>query len=1053
MLENNQNKNNHNKSLSSNNRDDNINVIVRIRGIGNDENYESSFLNILDEKTIQVDDKTYYYDYIANMNSTQEEMFQHCAKRICDNSLKGYNGTIFAYGQTGSGKTYTLLGRNITKYIEQKTNTNYSFENINSLEINEMSQDNDLMNINMNTNNRKTDNSYQNLYNYDVNDQGIGLLPRIIYYLFQNSQKTENVDFKFKISYLEIYQNNISDLLNPDNSKFIQLRDTGSNIILDGLRKLIINSPEEAIKFVIQGNKLRHTAATLMNNESSRSHAVISIYIEKTISQKENKNRTKIQKSVFHIIDLAGSERQDKTGANGERTREAGGINKSLMNLKRVITSIIKNQKQVPYRDSKLTHLLKDSLGGNSKTSIIAAISPFDKNKSETISTLIFAQDAKKVKNHALVNEEVSAGYNLREMKFLENYNTVLQENFKLKEELMRYRREQKDNSTIINLQDIEGFDRGLNEISRDINNLKEQNARLKDEIEKSDLEIKIRDKKIESQKEQMNNYVGHIRSLIKEKNDYFAKNSILTGQLKEEENEKIKLEKHYKDQILIMEENNTKTDQIINNKGVMIDELTKRINEYINKIAEKDKQIHELSLGLEEKNNTINEIKNKKDNEIETIQNLTKKINQLNEENERKQKEIEELRKNNKEIKCSGINLLRKSDEDRLKISDEIAELKNIIKDRDKKIENAKKLYHSLEQAKLLIENKLEEKSNNINSYLKEISNLNQRNRILKVNYDILKADYDKLYTDSDNTNESNINSNTQNHSKNIFKEKSNNLSKRNAGQRNKAKNSSKSPSPINNLNNVNNNYKKCYEELKQKYEATLKKISGGKKIKNVQDLLDKLNIIEKDLNECRRIMNSSFTKIQDLLSKDVLVSDILNQPFDFNCNYLDGNIEQKFFVFFEKFLEFHMLLENQLKNMKEQNEILNQNIHLNEEKKELFELNNNDDKSLNSLIANVAYKSIAKNRKGYLFNNLSTNTKKAFEGYNIEYTEIQETKEEEKNNENNNGNDNNNKYDAVNLKQDINKKNIKINMYPNKTNNNNNILNLFGKENSNIK
>jgi kinesin family protein 15 len=1053
MLENNQNKNNHNKSLSSNNRDDNINVIVRIRGIGNDENYESSFLNILDEKTIQVDDKTYYYDYIANMNSTQEEMFQHCAKRICDNSLKGYNGTIFAYGQTGSGKTYTLLGRNITKYIEQKTNTNYSFENINSLEINEMSQDNDLMNINMNTNNRKTDNSYQNLYNYDVNDQGIGLLPRIIYYLFQNSQKTENVDFKFKISYLEIYQNNISDLLNPDNSKFIQLRDTGSNIILDGLRKLIINSPEEAIKFVIQGNKLRHTAATLMNNESSRSHAVISIYIEKTISQKENKNRTKIQKSVFHIIDLAGSERQDKTGANGERTREAGGINKSLMNLKRVITSIIKNQKQVPYRDSKLTHLLKDSLGGNSKTSIIAAISPFDKNKSETISTLIFAQDAKKVKNHALVNEEVSAGYNLREMKFLENYNSVLQENFKLKEELMRYRREQKDNNTIINLQDIEGFDRGLNEISRDINNLKEQNARLKDEIEKSDLEIKIRDKKIESQKEQMNNYVGHIRSLIKEKNDYFAKNSILTGQLKEEENEKIKLEKHYKDQILIMEENNTKTDQIINNKGVMIDELTKRINEYINKIAEKDKQIHELSLGLEEKNNTINEIKNKKDNEIETIQNLTKKINQLNEENERKQKEIEELRKNNKEIKCSGINLLRKSDEDRLKISDEIAELKNIIKDRDKKIENAKKLYHSLEQAKLLIENKLEEKSNNINSYLKEISNLNQRNRILKVNYDILKADYDKLYTDSDNTNESNTNSNTQNHSKNIFKEKSNNLSKRNAGQRNKAKNSSKSPSPINNLNNVNNNYKKCYEELKQKYEATLKKISGGKKIKNVQDLLDKLNIIEKDLNECRRIMNSSFTKIQDLLSKDVLISDILNQPFDFNCNYLDGNIEQKFFVFFEKFLEFHMLLENQLKNMKEQNEILNQNIHLNEEKKELFELNNNDDKSLNSLIANVAYKSIAKNRKGYLFNNLSTNTKKAFEGYNIEYTEIQETKEEEKNNENNNGNDNNNKYDAVNLKQDINKKNIKINMYPNKTNNNNNILNLFGKENNNIK
>ena len=195
---------------------------------------------------------------------------------------------------------------------------------------------------------------------------------------------------------------------------------------------------------------------------------------------------------------------------------------------------------------------------------------------------------------------------------------------------------------------------------------------------------------------------------------------------------------------------------------------------------------------------------------------------------------------------------------------------------------------------------------------------------------------------------------------------------------------------------------------------------------------------------------MNSSYDKIQDIFSKDMFISDLANQPFNFNCNSLDSSIEQKFFVIFEKFIEFYMIKENQIKSMKEQNEILNQNIHLNEEKKELFELNNNDDKSLNSLIANVVYKSIAKNRKGYLFNNLSTNTKKAFEGYNNECTEIQEAKEEEKNNENNNGNNNNNKYNAINLKQDVNKKNIKINMYLNE-NNNNNILNLFGKENNN--
>ena len=1054
MLENNQNLNNNKKSVSSNNRDDNINVVVRIRGIRSDENYKCCQFNIIDKKTIQVDDKTFYYDYVADMNSTQDEIFQHCAKRICDNSLKGYNGTIFAYGQTGSGKTYTLLGRNITNYIEHRANNNYSFDNTNSLEINDISQDNDLMNIDMNVNNRKSESSNQNLYSYDLNDQGIGLLPRIIYYLFQNSQKTENVEFKFKISYLEIYQDKISDLLNPDNLGFIDLRDTGSTIILEGLRKLIISSPEEALRFVIQGNRLRHTASTLMNNESSRSHAVISIYIEKTISQKTNKNKTKIQKSVFHIIDLAGSERQKKTGASGERAREAGTINLSLHFLANVINDIINNKKHISYRVSKLTHLLKDSLGGNAKTSIIAAISPFEYNKSETLSTLGFAQIAKKVKNHAIVNEEVSAG-EMREMKILKKYNTVLEENIRLKKELMRYKNDNNNNLAYC-LNDIEGLDRGINELARDMNNLQELNAKLKDKIEKSDLEIKIRDKKIESLKEQMNNYIHNIKNLIKEKNEYLTKNILLTGQLKEEENERIKLEKHYKDQILIMEENNNKTVEIINNKGAMIDEFTKRINEYLNKIAAKDKQIHELSKSLEEKNNSINEMINKKNNEIEKIQNLTKKINQLSMENELKQKEIEELRKNNKEIKFSGINLLRKNDEDRAKNSDEIAELKNIIKDRDKKIENAKKIYNNLEQSKLLIENQLKEKSNRINSYLKDISDLNEKNRILIAKYDKLKTDYDKLSIDIDNIDENN--NNIQIHSKNIFTEKNNNFQKKksNAVNRNKSKCASKSPSPLNNLNTQNLKYKKLYDELKQKYDTALKNISGGKKIKNVQDLLDKLNNIEKDLNECRRIMNSSFNKIQDILSKDILISKS-SQPFDFNCNSLDSTIEQKFFVIFEKFIEFHMLKENQIKDLKEQNEILNQNIHLIDEKKELFELNdNNDDKSLSNLISNVAYKSISKNRKGYLFKILSTNTKKAFEGYDKENTEIKEEKEEEKNNEIingnniNNNNNNNNKCDSKNNILDINNRKININIYTNHTNNNN-ILNLFGKENNN--
>ena len=221
MKENNQTLNT--STLSVNNRDENINVVVRIRGKKTEENGSCTLLNILDNKSIQVENKTYYYDYVANMNSTQEEMFQHCAKRICDNSLKGYNGTIFAYGQTGSGKTFTLLGPNITKYSENKNNNNFSLDS--NIEMNDLSQDNDLISISGNNSayqlNRKSEAGNQNLYNYDINDQGIGLLPRIIYYLFNNSQKTENVDFKFKISYLEIYQEFISDLLNPDSTRFI----------------------------------------------------------------------------------------------------------------------------------------------------------------------------------------------------------------------------------------------------------------------------------------------------------------------------------------------------------------------------------------------------------------------------------------------------------------------------------------------------------------------------------------------------------------------------------------------------------------------------------------------------------------------------------------------------------------------------------------------------------------------------------------------------------------------------------------------------------------
>ena len=331
-----------------------------------------------------------------------------------------------------------------------------------------------------------------------------------------------------------------------------------------------------------------------------------------------------------------------------------------------------------------------------------------------------------------------------------------------------------------------------------------------------------------------------------------------------------------------------------------------------------------------------------------------------------------------------------------------------------------------------------------------------------MKTKYDSLKTEYDKLNIDLENNEENNNNTSSQFHPKNNnFNNKGNKTKKLNN------KITSKFGMNNNNtlINSENLKYKKLYEDLKKKYDTTLKNISGGKKIKTVQDLFDKLDITEKDLNECRRIMNSSFNKIQDILSKDIFISGISNQPFDFNFNMnsFDSNIEQKFFVVFEKFIEFHMLRENQLKNLKEQNEVLNQNIHLNEDKKELFELNNdNDNKNLNNIISNIAYKSIAKNRRGYLFKDLSTNTKKAFDGYNKDIKDNKEKFEildlkNDKNKIYENGNMINskelNKINNVLGNNNISfnsKKNNPINDINNKFQNNKYGLNLIVKENN---
>lgn len=217
------------------------------------------------------------------------------------------------------------------------------------------------------------------------------------------------MQFLVKCSYLEIYQEQIIDLLFPSSNNLQIREDMKRGVYVDGLTEETVKNLAETYEILQIGAQNRHVGSTSMNKESSRSHSVFTLVIE---SKETVDGVMNFKSSRFHLIDLAGSERQKATDAAGERLKEAGMINKSLSTLGNVINSLVDlnegRSRYIHYRDSKLTFLLKDSLGGNSKTSIIANISPAFAARNETISTLKFAQRAKLIKNKAIINEDTT---------------------------------------------------------------------------------------------------------------------------------------------------------------------------------------------------------------------------------------------------------------------------------------------------------------------------------------------------------------------------------------------------------------------------------------------------------------------------------------------------------------------------------------------------------------------------------------------------------------------------------------------------------------------
>ncbi|GFS24814.1 kinesin-like protein [Elysia marginata] len=295
--------------------------------------------------------KNFTFDGAYFTDSTTEAIYNEIAYPLVEGVTEGYNGTIFAYGQTGCGKSFSMQG--VTNPETQR-----------------------------------------------------GIIPRAFAHIFETTSLQQGTKFLIHASYLEIYNEEIRDLLGKDPKLKLDLKEhPDKGVYVNGLSLHPVHNVMECEQVMNKGWNNRSTGATLMNADSSRSHSIFTINME--IATQDDQGEDHIRAGKLNLVDLAGSERQGKTGATGDRLKEATKINLSLSALGNVISALVDGKsKHIPYRDSKLTRLLQDSLGGNTKTMMVACLSPADNNYDETLSTLRYANRAKNIKNKPKINED-----------------------------------------------------------------------------------------------------------------------------------------------------------------------------------------------------------------------------------------------------------------------------------------------------------------------------------------------------------------------------------------------------------------------------------------------------------------------------------------------------------------------------------------------------------------------------------------------------------------------------------------------------------------------
>lgn len=301
--------------------------------------------------------KSFYFDEVIEPMSTQQSVYEASAFHLIESVMEGYNGTLFAYGQTSSGKTHTMMG-------------------------------------------------------YPPDDNNLkGIIPRCFSHIMSVILAAPpEKKYMVRCSFIEIYNEEIYDLLRLDKKNFSKLEvrhSPNSGFFVKDMTQILANSESEMLKIVAMGNKNKTMAETAMNSNSSRSHTLMIVNIE-SVETLENSSKPRITQSKLNLVDLAGSERVSKSGIHSDvQLKECTKINLSLSALGNVISALVEGKTgHIPYRDSKLTRILQDSLGGNTKTVMIAAFSPCLTNYNETLGTLRYATRARMIKNKPKINED-----------------------------------------------------------------------------------------------------------------------------------------------------------------------------------------------------------------------------------------------------------------------------------------------------------------------------------------------------------------------------------------------------------------------------------------------------------------------------------------------------------------------------------------------------------------------------------------------------------------------------------------------------------------------